>query len=79
METVPRKKLRITYEARHIVGNYLGRGDPWAQNGKGAIVVKGVLARLSNISENGTWIQDEEFEYAGKKTREKQGDLQAKS
>jgi hypothetical protein len=60
------EKFRITFEARHIVGNYLGEGEPWEKNWRGALVVKGVHARLSNISDERTWIEDEEFEYAGK-------------
>ena len=60
------EKFRITYEARHIVGSYLGQGDPWEKNWRGALVVKGVHARLSNISDAGTWVEDEECEYGGK-------------
>ena len=60
------EKFRITYEARHIVGNYLGEGDPWEKNWRGALVVKGEHARLSNISDAGTWIEDEEYQYGGK-------------
>ena len=60
------EKFRITYEARHIVGNYLGEGDPWEKNWKGALVVRGVHARLSNIAAKGTWIESEQFEYGGK-------------
>ena len=56
------EKFRITFEARHIVGNYLGEGEPWEKNWKGALVVKGAHARLSNISDEGCWIEDEEFE-----------------
>ena len=48
------EKYRITYEARHIIGNYFGEGDPWEKNDKGALVVKGVHARLSNIADDGT-------------------------
>ena len=60
------EKFRITYEARHLIGNYFGEGEPWEKNDKGALVVKGVHARLSNISDDGTWIENEEFEYGGK-------------
>ena len=53
------EKFRITFEARHIVGNYFGEGDPWEKNWRGALVVKGTHARLSNISNEGCWSEDE--------------------
>lgn len=60
------EKFRITYEARHLVGNYFGEGHTWEENWNGALVVKGVHARLSNISDEGCWVETEEYEYAGK-------------
>ena len=60
------EKFRITYEARHIVGNYVGDGEPWEKNWRGSLVVKGVHARLSDITDEGTWREDEAFEYGGK-------------
>ena len=46
------EKFRITYEARHLIGNYFGEGEPWEKNGKGALVAKGVHASLSNIADD---------------------------
>ena len=59
------EKFRITFEARHIIGNYFGEGDPWEKNDNAALVVKGVHARLSNIADDGTWIKTEKYVYAG--------------
>ena len=45
------EKYRCTYEARHVVTNYLDIKDPGAMNWRGALVVKGAVhVRLSNIN-----------------------------
>jgi hypothetical protein len=60
------EKFRITYEARQVVMNYFSSEDPVGIVWTGALVLKAsVHARLDNISNLGTWIVDEEFEYAG--------------
>jgi len=60
------EKYRVTYEARHVVLNYFNGGEPVGILWKGALVVKGAVhARLHNISEDGLWVEAEEYEYAG--------------
>ena len=41
------------------------KGEPLEENAKGALIVPGVRARLSNIADDGTWIKTEKYEYAG--------------
>ena len=40
-------------------------GEPLEENAKGALVVPGVRARLSNIADDGPWIKTEKYESAG--------------
>ena len=64
------EKFRITYEARHILKNYLkgDAADPVGVNWQGALVVKGARhCRLSNITPEGTWRVTESYVYGGKK------------
>ena len=68
------EKFRITYEARHIILHYLKPGtEPKGVQWKGAIILKGVHARLHNISEGGEWLQTEEFSFAGKTYKREAG------
>ena len=74
MAKAEQEKFRITYEARQFILNYFSLDqDPVGVVGKGLLVVHGVHARLCNISESGTWIQDECFEYGGKQFQRKAG------
>ena len=64
------EKYRCTYEARHLIMNYLDPASPQPleMNWKGALVVKTkVHARLCNIDARGCWVQDEEYIHAGKR------------
>ena len=70
------EKFRITYEARHILKNYLkgSEAEPVGLQWQGALVVKGAAhCRLSNITPEGTWKETEVFVYAGKKIKRKAG------
>ena len=70
------EKYRCTYEARHVILKYADpeAAAPEALNWNGALVVKAsVHARLQNISSNSTWLEDEEFIYAGRKIMRKAG------
>ena len=56
-------RYRITYEARQLLHNVYASEDEEVIGsvGKGLLVVPGQWARLSNISDMGTWIQTENF------------------
>ena len=61
------EKCRITYEARQLILNYLKPGTtPAGVVAAGALVVKGIHARLHNIDAAGNWIESESFTYAGR-------------
>ena len=63
------ERFRITYEARQLLRNVFG--DPESPVlgvvGKGLLVVPRQWARLSNISEDGKFIEAEQFKVASKK------------
>ena len=63
------ERFRITYEARQLLRNVFG--DPESPVlgvvGKGLLVVPGQWARLSNISEDGKFIEAEQFKVGSKK------------
>ena len=54
----PRQRLHLVYadESQEVIGSV----------GKGLLVVPGGWARLSNISESGTWLSDESFKVGEK-------------
>ena len=56
-------RYRITYEARQLLHNVYASEDKEiiGSVGKGLLVVPGQWARLSNISDSGTWLQTESF------------------
>ena len=62
------ERFRITYEARQLLRNVFG--DPESPVlgvvGKGLLVVPGQWARLSNISEDGKFIEAEQFKVGSK-------------
>ena len=62
------EKWRCTVEHRMILKNYLKPGaDPEAEQWRPALIVKTAShCRLSNIAEDGTWKETEQFEAAGK-------------
>ena len=61
-------RFRITYEARQLIYGLCNPDEPPSGDvGKGLLVVPGQWARLSNISEKGTWIKTETFQ-VGEKT-----------
>ena len=69
-------KFRVTYEATQAVLNYFSQdeGDqPIGVVMPGLVIVSGVHARLSNISSDGKWIEDEEFCYKNKSVIRKSG------
>ena len=64
------EKFRITYEARHLITRYAdpSAAEPEQVNWKGALVVKAAVhARLSNITAEGCWKEDEEYTNAGRR------------
>ena len=72
------EKFRITYEARQAVLNYCSTlsEKPLPPKGivlPGLLVVPGVHARLSNISEDGLWIESETFNVGNKEVRHIKG------
>ena len=63
---------RVTLELRHVVKNWFGEGTPQGSQCEAALVVPGVHCRLDNISDEGKWLEDEEFWVGSeKKTRVK--------
>ena len=56
-------RYRITYEARQLLHNVYASEDKEiiGSVGKGLLVVPGQWARLSNISDSGTWLKTESF------------------
>jgi hypothetical protein len=67
-------KFRITVELVQVVLHYFdSEKDPVGVQGRTFVIFPGVHARLSNISEAGTFIEDEEFEYQGVHIQRKAG------
>ena len=62
------ERFRITYEARQVLLQVLDEPTKPVVGlvGKGLLVVPGQWARLSNISEDGKWIQTERFRIGAK-------------
>ena len=62
------EKWRCTVEHRLVLKDYFKQGaDPEAYNWRPALIVKTAShCRLSNITAEGTWREDEQFEAAGK-------------
>ena len=68
-------RYRITYEARQLLHSVYGdeSQEIFGSVGKGLLVVPGEWARLSNISESGTWLSDETFKIGEKVISRTQG------
>ena len=68
-------RYRITYEARQLLHSvYADESQEIIGSvGKGLLVVPGEWARLSNISESGTWLSDETFKIGDKVITRTQG------
>ena len=68
-------RYRITYEARQLLHSVYGdeSQEIIGSVGKGLLVVPGEWARLSNISESGTWLSDETFKIGEKVITRTQG------
>ena len=68
-------RYRITYEARQLLHSVYGdeSQEIIGSVGKGLLVVPGEWARLSNISESGTWLSDETFKIGEKVISRTQG------
>ena len=68
-------RYRITYEARQLLHSVYGdeSQEIIGSVGKGLLVVPGEWARLSNISESGTWLSDETFKIGDKVITRTQG------
>lgn len=59
-------KYRVTFEAHQGVLNWWAPGkDPTGVVLPGVLIVPGPHASLSNINEDGEWVQSESFEYMG--------------
>ena len=67
-------RVRVTYEARQVILNWFEDGaQPLGVVDTGVLVASGIHARLSNLDSEGRWIEDEEFEVAGKRVFRKGG------
>ena len=66
------ERFRITYEARQLLHSVHSQDEIVGSVGKGLLVVPGQWARLSNISENGTWLKTESFQVGDKTVVRKQ-------
>jgi len=65
---------RVTFEALQIVRNYFSESEePVGEIGTSALVLIGAHARLSNISDDETWIADEQFVSHGREVVRKAG------
>jgi hypothetical protein len=69
-------KFRITYEARQVLLGFFedSTEKPWMVVEKGLLVCAGKRCRLNNISEDGKWLRDESFIYAGQLIERKAGE-----
>ena len=73
-EASENSKLRITLEMRQLVYNYFKPGaDPVGALGVMLVIFPGTHARLDNIGEDGCFIKDEQFDYAGKRVVRRAG------
>lgn len=66
-------RFRVTLELTQVVRGYFSEGDPVGEIGKSSLVVSGCHARLSNISDAETWIEDEAFTFQGREVLRKAG------
>ena len=67
-------RFRVTLEVSQMVHHQLKLSEePLVRHGRPVLVLPGCHARLSNISEDGTWIEDEVFKAKGKHVVRKQG------
>ena len=67
------ERFRITYEARQLLHSVHSQDEIVGSVCKGLLVVPGQWARLSNISEGGTWLKTESFQVGDKTVVRKQG------
>ena len=78
-ETANAEKYRITVELRQVILNYWNPGkEPVGIPGPTAIVVGGKHCRLSNISKDGTWEENEDF-FVGKERVQRTAGQSAKA
>jgi len=67
-------RFRVTLELVQVVRGYFDEAvEPKGEIGKSALILIGVHARLSNISDEETWIKDEHFTVGGKEVLRKAG------
>ena len=67
--------MRWTYEARQeIQGWFEPNAKPIGRVSPGLLVISGVHARLSNISESGHWVREEKFVFNGKLVHRRAGE-----
>lgn len=67
-------RYRVTLECLQIVRGYFDEGrEPLGEIGKSSLVLGGAHCRLSNISDNDTWIADEAFIWQGREVVRKAG------
>ena len=70
------RKFRVTLELRQVLKNYCSNDPdavPVGLQGKSLLLVGGVHCRLSNISEDGKWLQDESFWIGGEHVQRLKG------
>ena len=68
-------RYRVTLEVTQVLRGYFGEHatEPTACQAMPVMILPGAYARLSNISESGTWIRDESFVIKGKMMKHKAG------
>ena len=68
-------KFRVTFLMRQVVRHYFDHDlDPVGNQLPPILIVPGVHCRLNNISEAGTWVMDEIFQYGDQQIIRKAGD-----
>ena len=73
--TSGQEKFRVTFLMRQVVHHYFDNArDPVGNQLPRILIVPGVHCRLSNISEHGTWVMDEIFQYGDQQIIRKAGD-----
>ena len=67
-------KYRVTLEMRQLVMHWFSADkDPVDALGKSLLIVAGVRCRLSNIDDDGKWVEGEKFTVGGEETNRVKG------
>ena len=65
---------RVTFEVTQVVDNYFNSSEePKGRVLPSALVLSGSHARLSNLSDEGTFVKDEHFTFRGKEVLRRAG------